>query len=109
MAAFDPTLLRPPEPEAGQRLDSWKEIAAHLKRDESTVSRWEKEGLPVHRHPHKRKATVYAYTSEIDAWWRNGHSRLETAPPQTARRRSPTVWVTTAGLMLAALLGLGFN
>jgi len=55
-----------------ERLDSWKEIAAHLKRDESTVQRWEKEGLPVHRHAHKKKATVYAYKSEIDAWWTDG-------------------------------------
>ena len=30
-----------------QRLDSWKEIAAFLGRDERTVRRWEKErGLP---------------------------------------------------------------
>jgi hypothetical protein len=27
------------EPAAGERLDSWKEIAAYLKRDESTVRR----------------------------------------------------------------------
>ena len=86
MAAGDPaTLPKPPGPEAGDRLDSWKEIAAYLKRDESTVRRWQKEGLPVHRHPHKRKATVYAYRSEIDGWWSNGHARLETAPPPTAR------------------------
>jgi TolB-like protein len=110
MAAVDPsTPLRPPEPEAGQRLDSWKEIAAYLKRDESTVRRWEEEGLPVHRLPHKRKATVYAYKSEIDAWWNKGHARLETAPPPTARRRAPIVWVTTAGLTLVALVSLGFN
>ena len=33
------------------RLDSWKEIGAYLKRDVTTVRRWEKrEGLPVHRH-----------------------------------------------------------
>src|SRR3989449_6957733 len=62
----------PFEPPASERLDSWKEIAAHLKRDESTVQRWEKEGLPVHRHAHKKKATVYAYKSEIDAWWTDG-------------------------------------
>lgn len=57
------------EPSVSKRLESWKEIAAYLKRDESTVRRWEKEGLPVHRHVHKKKATIYAYTSEIDAWW----------------------------------------
>ncbi len=37
----------PSEPPASKRLDSWKEIAAYLKRDESTVRRWEKEGLPI--------------------------------------------------------------
>ena len=37
------------------RLDSWKDIAAHLKRDVSTVQRWEKrEGMPVHRHFHDK-------------------------------------------------------
>ena len=40
MAPVDPpTPVRPSEPEAGQRLDSWKEIAAYLKRDERTVRR----------------------------------------------------------------------
>jgi hypothetical protein len=37
---------------AGQegRLDSWKKIAAYLKRDVSTVQRWERrEAMPVHR------------------------------------------------------------
>lgn len=28
---------QPVEPSEGERLDSWKEIATHLKRDESTV------------------------------------------------------------------------
>jgi len=46
----------PSEPLASERLDSWKEIAAYLKRDESTVRRWENEGLPVRRHVHKSKA-----------------------------------------------------
>jgi TolB-like protein/Tfp pilus assembly protein PilF len=34
-----------------------------------TVQRWERtEGLPVHRHEHKKKSTVYAYSGELDAW-----------------------------------------
>ena len=58
-------------PRAGDRLDSWKEIAAYLARDVTTVRRWEKrEGLPVHRHIHDKLGTVYAYTGEIDEWWR---------------------------------------
>src|SRR5271170_5789521 len=51
-----------------QRLDSWKEIAAFLGRDERTVNRWEKElGLPIHRLP-GTKGRVYAYTEELSAW-----------------------------------------
>ena len=53
----------------GERLDSWKEIAAYLKRDVRTVQRWEKqEGLPVHRHLHDERGTAYAYSNEIDEW-----------------------------------------
>ncbi|MBI4477575.1 MAG: FG-GAP repeat protein [Acidobacteria bacterium] len=76
----------PPTPDAenrsaGRRLDSWKEIAAHLKRSVRTVQRWEKdEGLPVHRHRHDKAGTVYAHGEEIDAWWRSRRSRLA---PQT--------------------------
>src|SRR5690242_17419721 len=65
------------EPSSEDRLNSWKEIAAYLKCSERTVRRWEKEGLPVHRHPHKAKAAIYAYKVEIDAWWRDGHERLK--------------------------------
>ena len=50
------------------RLDSWKEIAAYLKRDVTTVQRWEKrEGMPVHRHLHDRLGSVYASRAELDA------------------------------------------
>jgi len=60
------------------RLDSWKEIAAYLKRDVTTVQRWEKrEGMPVHRHLHDRMGSVYAYSSELDAWVQSRKSRLE--------------------------------
>src|SRR2546425_11983001 len=75
------------EPPAGGRLGSWKEIATYLKRDESTVRRWEKEGLPVHRRAHKRKASVHAYESEIDAWWNDGRTRLEEMEEAAAGRR----------------------
>jgi TolB-like protein/Flp pilus assembly protein TadD len=53
----------------GRRLESWKEIAAYLGRDVTTVRRWEKhEGLPVYRLLHNRLGSVYAYTAELDAW-----------------------------------------
>ena len=65
---------RPPE----DRLDSWKEIAAYLKRDVTTVQRWEKrEGMPVHRHQHDRMGSVYAFSSELNAWVQSRRLRLE--------------------------------
>src|SRR5690349_16356752 len=54
------------------RLDSWKEIAAYLNRDVTTVQRWEKrEGMPVHRHLHDKLGSVYASRAELDAWTRS--------------------------------------
>ncbi len=62
-------------------LESWKEIAAYVQRDSTTVRRWEKkEGLPVHRHAHQSRNSVYAYRSEIDAW-RAGRKWQAEAPP----------------------------
>jgi len=53
----------------GRRLESWKEIAAYLGRDVTTVRRWEKhEGLPVYRLLHHKLGSVYAYAAELDAW-----------------------------------------
>src|SRR5215469_5850076 len=55
----------------GKKLVSWKEIATHLGREVRTVQRWEKsEGLPVHRHEHQKRSTVYAYAGEIDEWFK---------------------------------------
>jgi Tol biopolymer transport system component len=55
-----------------ERLDSWKEIAAYLNRDVTTVQRWEKrEGMPVHRHLHNRMGSVYAFPAELEAWARS--------------------------------------
>jgi TolB-like protein/cytochrome c-type biogenesis protein CcmH/NrfG len=54
-----------------KKLVSWKEIATYLGREVRTVQRWEEtEGLPVHRHEHLKKSTVYAYASELDAWFK---------------------------------------
>lgn len=59
----------PSTKEADDRLDSWKEIAAYLNRDVTTVQRWEKrEGMPVHRHQHDRMGSVFASRVELDAW-----------------------------------------
>ncbi len=92
----------------GRRLESWKEVAAYLGRDVTTVRRWEKrEGLPVHRLHHTRLGSVYAYTAELDAW------RKERAPgpaigemavtqaPQTVKRVWKLIPVVALGLLLA--------
>ena len=51
------------------RLDGWKDIAAYLGKAERTVKRWEtNRGLPVHRVPGGAKASVYAYSDELDEW-----------------------------------------
>jgi tetratricopeptide (TPR) repeat protein len=60
-------------PAQHERLNSWKEIAAHLKCGERTAKRWEKtRALPVRRLP-GGPGLVFALKSEIDAW------RLSTA------------------------------
>jgi Tol biopolymer transport system component len=72
------------------RLDSWKEIAAYLKRDVTTVQRWEKrEEMPVHRHLHDRIGSVYASRAELDAWMRSRNLRMEQEIGNTAPIASP--------------------
>jgi TolB-like protein/thioredoxin-like negative regulator of GroEL len=69
-----PPLVRPPV----KRLDSWKEIAAYLNRDVTTVQRWEKrEGMPVHRHLHEKRGSVYALSEELDAWIQSRRPRAD--------------------------------
>ena len=56
-------------PMAETPLESWKEIASYLQQDVRTVIRWEKsENLPVHRHHHLSRSSVYAYPSELEVW-----------------------------------------
>jgi Tol biopolymer transport system component len=63
----------------GRRLESWKQIAAYLGRDVTTVRRWERhEGLPVHRLLHRKLGSVYAYTAELDAWRNERASAVST-------------------------------
>jgi Tol biopolymer transport system component len=118
-----PTRERPLE----DRLDSWKEIAAYLKRDVTTVQRWEKrEGMPVHRHLHDRMGSVYASRVELDAWTRrrnlppaqeNSHNTLETSPTVETSPTAPpphpiagtfrTRWTLVLLLGLVAALAIG--
>jgi len=99
---------------ADDRLDSWKEIAAYLKRDITTVQRWEKrEGMPVRRHVHGKLGSVYALRSELDEWAR---SRTDLPAPEpapepaaepplaaTPARKRPLPWMLAgAALVIAA-------
>jgi TolB-like protein/Tfp pilus assembly protein PilF len=69
---------RAPADKPSDRLESWKDIAAYLKRDVSTVQRWERrEGLPVHRHLHDKLGSAYAFRSELDAWSQGRRLRHE--------------------------------
>lgn len=90
------------------RLDSWKEIGVYLKRDVTTVRRWEKrEGLPVHRHPHDQRDSVYAYRGELDRWRQERRNHLvdQHQPETTARRsgRERLAWSLVAVLATATL------
>ena len=89
----------------GDRLDSWKEIAAYLKRDVTTVQRWEKrEGMPVHRHQHDRIGSVYAFRHELDAWSQQRRatvedttdSSVEPAVAAAESRRPSWLWAAMA-------------
>jgi TolB-like protein/tetratricopeptide (TPR) repeat protein len=70
--------IQPPQKDSEKRLDSWKEIAAYLHRDVKTVQRWEKrERMPVHRHVHDKRGSVYALSGELDAWLQGRRGLLE--------------------------------
>ncbi|WP_158788799.1 PD40 domain-containing protein [Granulicella sp. L46] len=101
------------------RLDSWKEIAAYLERDVTTVQRWEKrEGMPVHRHLHDKAGSVYASRAELDAWVRSRNPLAEEesgngvvppapiAPPQPAASTIGGAWKFIIPLAVLALLAI---
>jgi TRAP transporter TAXI family solute receptor len=100
----------PPEWPGRRRLDSWKEIAAYLNRDVATVRRWEKrEALPVHRHLHEKLGSVYAYTSELDAWSEGRRRQIPKPPPPGARSVPRGVWVAIAAVLFVTIAGLGYR
>jgi TolB-like protein/Tfp pilus assembly protein PilF len=74
--------------ESAGRLESWKEIAAYLRRQVRTVNLWERsEGLPVHRHLHSKRGTVYAFKSELDEWLRQREQARSISPVVNRRSR----------------------
>ena len=101
-----------PQAAAGARLDSWKKIAAHFRRDVTTVQRWERrEGMPVHRHLHDKQGSVYAFRAELDAWWETRRGRLPDVdsavaePPAEAGAYSGTGKARHRALTAAAVVG----
>lgn len=97
------------EPSSGERLDSWKAIAAYLQRDLATVRRWEKGlGLPVRRVAGTGRS-VFAYTSELDQWLQTPKPMpavLDVAPPPTALVRTPRARPWRRLLLAAAVLAV---
>jgi hypothetical protein len=72
-----------------------------------TVQEWEKsEGLPVHRHRHRRQSSVYAYPDELDAWWQRHAEPVVAAPPAVdtsaarLRRLLDSPWVVAIALII---------
>jgi TolB-like protein/Flp pilus assembly protein TadD/predicted DNA-binding transcriptional regulator AlpA len=89
----------------GDRLDSWKEIAAYLGKNVRTALRWSKDqGMPVYRHAGGKSGAVYAYRSEIDEWIHSDRS----APPRPYRK-SMLLWAGAAIVLALALVYFAFD
>ena len=90
------------------RLDSWKEIAAHFRRSVRTVQNWEtSEGLPVHRHRHKKLGSVYALRVELDTWWQIHEQGVDAPLPR--RISTHKTWIGLAFLGVAGVLYFEFQ
>ena len=100
----------PTQRRTDDRLGSWKAIAAYLRRDVSTVQRWEKfEGMPVHRHLHAKRGSVYGSRAELDAWWASRALHLEgqlTVPGAETRDEAVVARPDRRWWLLAALLAV---
>lgn len=89
-----------------EQLDGWKEIACHLKRSVRSVQRWERnEKLPVRRHEHGRGVSVYAFSHELEAWWRNERRRSSKEISGTTSENGTTMG--SAGNAEARIQGAG--
>ena len=97
------------QPEAGSpaedRLSSWKAIAAYMKRDITTVQRWEKrEGMPIHRHLHDKRGSVYAFRSELDTWFRKRRAALDSDERVARGARLRRWFIVGAGIAVVAAI-----
>ncbi len=78
------------------RLESRAEIAAYLKINERTVSRWMEAGLPVHFRLYRKQARLYAHKSELDSWLKSRDRK-----PENGSRPEPLP--TAASVAVAAV------
>jgi tetratricopeptide (TPR) repeat protein/TolB-like protein len=79
------------------KLESWKQIAVFFDREVRTVQRWEEtEAMPVRRHRHRKLGSVYAYQSELRAWWEERGQRTEagSTATQAPHAAEPATWET---------------
>jgi len=92
----------------GERLDSWKAIAAYLGKDAGTVRRWERtRGLPIHRVPGGKGTSVYAFAGEIDAWLKApGQESVEEEPLQPLAVNQKWIWVGAAVVLATMSIGV---
>ena len=98
-----------------ERLESWKEIAAYIRKDVRTAQRYEKKhSLPIHRH--EQTGAVYALKFELDAWLNSDRKRdaerddavsPEPAPPPDPRPIVRQILIASA--ILAGVAGLGYR
>ena len=92
---------------AGERLESWKEIAVYLKRSVRTLHRWEKEeGLPIHRQLHKDLGSVFAYKNELDTW-ALGRSLRTALQGHIQERASSLMTIAVTVAAAAVVIGSG--
>ena len=92
------------------RLDTWKEIAAHVGRDVRTVLRWHKDrGLPVHRVPGGKGRSVFAYADELDAWMQSEARGAGTVvdPPAPPSPHAFAIPAGIAALVVVLLAAVG--
>src|SRR5262250_3631481 len=86
-------------PSNERRLESWGEIASYLRREIRTVQRWERNlGLPIHRLSVGKNASVYAYPSELDKWYKERETRLEKEDPVVDVLSAPQTFPSTSVL-----------
>ena len=92
------------EASRGKRLDGWKQIATHLGTSTKTAMRWEtQEAMPVHRHEHAERSSVFAFDSELDTWL--AQRRPESSQPRDGQVR-PSM-ADTSGMEIPAELSGG--